>query len=100
MAPWQIHPIRNQIWVHVAEFSIMGGLGGLIPPPPPAKTLTNPLMFPQVPSHYFAPKMLILFFLCSFWLFWRKVPQTVDHRWKLLCGCMLRMLMSTINAAF
>ena len=75
-----------------------GRIGGTHPPP--AKTLTNPLMFPQVPSHYFARKMLILLFSCSFWLFWPKVSQTVDVRRKTLCGCMSRMLMPTLNAAF
>ena len=102
MSPWQNCPIRNQMWVHVAGFSIMGRIEGTHPPPfisppPPHRPklwLITPY-FPKSPT-LFAPKMLILLFLCSFWLFWPKVPPTVDPRWKILCDCMARMLMPTI----
>ena len=68
------------------------------PPPPPHRPklwLITPY-FPKPPTP-FAPKLLILLFLCSFWLFWPKVPTTVDPRWKILCDRMARMLMPTIT---
>ena len=49
-AHWQNCPIRNQMWVHVAGFSIMGGVGGLTPHQP--KLWLIPPCFPKSPTQF------------------------------------------------